>query len=79
MSVEENVLPGGAGNAINEALNAHACATPLLTIGLPDVFIEQGSREEALSMAGLDAAGIQASLEAFQGKLHQRKPARKSH
>ena len=79
VSVEENVLPGGAGNAINEALNAHACATPLLTIGLPDVFIEQGSREEALSMAGLDAAGIEASIEAFQSKLHQRKPARKSH
>jgi 1-deoxy-D-xylulose-5-phosphate synthase len=79
VSVEENAIPGGAGNAINEVLNVHACRTPLLTIGLPDVFVEQGSREEVLTMAGLDTGGLLAQIEAFQNQLHSRKPGRKSH
>ena len=69
VSVEENVLPGGAGNGINEVLNAHLIKTPLLTIGLPDEFIDQGTREEVLSMAGLDANGIEKTLNAFLEKL----------
>lgn len=69
VSVEENALPGGAGNGINEVLNAHLIKTPLLTIGLPDEFIDQGTREEVLSMAGLDANGIEKTLNAFLEKL----------
>ena len=77
VSVEENVIAGGAGNGINEVLNAHVCKTPLLTIGLPDSFIEQGTREEVLSVAGLDVPGILASIESFQKKLADGKPAKK--
>ena len=77
VSIEENVIPGGAGNGINEVLNAHICKTPLLTIGLPDTFIEQGTREEVLSVAGLDVPGILASIESFQKKLADGKPAKK--
>ncbi|MCF7968815.1 MAG: 1-deoxy-D-xylulose-5-phosphate synthase [Methylococcaceae bacterium] len=69
VSIEENVIAGGAGNGINEILNAHVCKTPLLTIGLPDSFIEQGTREEVLTVAGLDVPGIMSSIEAFQKKL----------
>lgn len=77
VSIEENVIAGGAGNGINEVLNAHICKTPLLTIGLPDTFIEQGTREEVLSVAGLDVPGILASIESFQKKLADGKPAKK--
>lgn len=77
VSVEENVIAGGAGNGINEVLNAHVCATPLLTIGLPDSFIEQGTREEVLSVAGLDVPGILASIESFQKKLSARQSSKK--
>ena len=77
VSIEENVIAGGAGNGINEVLNAHVCKTPLLSIGLPDSFIEQGTREEVLSVAGLDVPGILASIESFQKKLADGKPAKK--
>lgn len=77
VSIEENVIAGGAGNGINEVLNAHICKTPLLTIGLPDTFIEQGTREEVLSVAGLDVPGILASIKSFQKKLADGKPAKK--
>jgi 1-deoxy-D-xylulose-5-phosphate synthase len=38
---------------------------PVLNIGLPDRFVEQGSREELLGLVGLDAKGILSSIEAF--------------
>lgn len=69
VTVEENTVAGGAGNGVNEVLNAHGIKTPILTIGLPDRFIEQGSREEVLTDAGLDTAGILASISAYSGKI----------
>jgi 1-deoxy-D-xylulose-5-phosphate synthase len=40
---------------------------PVLNIGLPDSFIEQGTREELLAICSLDKAGILAQIEAFCG------------
>jgi 1-deoxy-D-xylulose-5-phosphate synthase len=36
---------------------------PLLQLGIPDRFIEHGSRDSCLAAAGLDAAGLAASVE----------------
>jgi 1-deoxy-D-xylulose-5-phosphate synthase len=36
-----------------------------LNIGLPDAFIEQGTREELLAQCGLDTRGMLESIEAF--------------
>ena len=36
---------------------------PLLQLGIPDRFIEHGSRDSCLAAAGLDAAGLAASIE----------------
>ncbi|MCK9606253.1 MAG: 1-deoxy-D-xylulose-5-phosphate synthase [Methylomonas sp.] len=65
VTVEENVIAGGAGSAINEFLQARRILMPVLNIGLPDRFIEQGSREELLRLCGLDAKGILTKIEAF--------------
>jgi 1-deoxy-D-xylulose-5-phosphate synthase len=64
VTVEENVIAGGAGSAINEFLQAQQILMPVLNIGLPDRFVEQGSREELLSLVGLDEKGILARIEA---------------
>jgi len=69
VTVEENTVAGGAGSGVNEVLNANGSKTPILTIGLPDRFIEQGSREEVLTDAGLDTAGILASIAAYSGRI----------
>jgi 1-deoxy-D-xylulose-5-phosphate synthase len=63
VTVEDNVVAGGAGSAVNECLAAHGRSAEVLNLGLPDGFLEHGSREELLAEAGLDAAGIQAAVE----------------
>jgi 1-deoxy-D-xylulose-5-phosphate synthase len=58
VTVEENALAGGAGSLVNTLLQAHKILKPVLNIGLPDCFVEQGTREELLAICGLDAQGI---------------------
>jgi 1-deoxy-D-xylulose-5-phosphate synthase len=65
VTVEENVLAGGAGSAVNDFLQAQRILMPVLNMGLPDSFVEQGTREELLSLCGLDKQGILASIETF--------------
>ncbi|OHX35404.1 1-deoxy-D-xylulose-5-phosphate synthase, partial [Methylomonas sp. LWB] len=61
VTVEENVIAGGAGSAVLEFLQAQRILMPVLTLGLPDRFVEQGSREQLLGLCGLDAKGLLAS------------------
>jgi 1-deoxy-D-xylulose-5-phosphate synthase len=63
VTIEENATQGGAGSAIGELLASEALQLPLLQLGIPDRFIEHGSREGCLAAAGLDAAGLSASIE----------------
>jgi 1-deoxy-D-xylulose-5-phosphate synthase len=65
VTIEENVIAGGAGSAVNNYLQAQRILMPVLNIGLPDSFIEQGTREELLAICGLDAQSILAQIEAF--------------
>lgn len=63
VTLEENATAGGAGSAIGELLAAEGITLPILHIGIPDRFIEHGSREECLAAAGLDFASISGSVE----------------
>ncbi len=67
VTIEENVLSGGAGSAVNNYLQAQRILMPVLNIGLPDRFVEQGTREELLAICGLDAKGIAEKIESFCG------------
>jgi 1-deoxy-D-xylulose-5-phosphate synthase len=63
VTIEENATQGGAGSAVGELLAAEGLQLALLQVGIPDRFIEHGSRETCLAAAGLDAAGLTASIE----------------
>jgi 1-deoxy-D-xylulose-5-phosphate synthase len=63
ITIEENALQGGAGAAVAEALAAAGIVLPLHLIGIPDRFIEHGSREDCLALAELDAAGLARQIE----------------
>jgi 1-deoxy-D-xylulose-5-phosphate synthase len=63
VTVEENVIMGGVGSAVNECLHAHALSTSVLNLGLPDRFIEHGNTATLLAKCGLDANGIFHSVE----------------
>jgi 1-deoxy-D-xylulose-5-phosphate synthase len=65
VTVEENVLAGGVGQAVNAFLQSQRILKPVLNIGLPDTFVEQGTREQLLTLCGLDTQGILKQIEAF--------------
>ncbi len=67
VTVEENVIAGGAGSAVAEALSRLGIVIPVLHLGLPDAFIDQGDPALQLSHCGLDAKGIAASIVARFG------------
>ena len=60
--VGENVLQGGAGSAVNEALNALGGTVPTVNLGIPDSFIEHANHLQQLAECGLDSAGILAGI-----------------
>jgi len=62
VTVEENTVAGGAGSAVNEALNANGIHVPVINLGLPDEHMEHGKPEQMLADAGLDAVGIRRSI-----------------
>ncbi|MDO8465506.1 MAG: 1-deoxy-D-xylulose-5-phosphate synthase [Gallionella sp.] len=63
VTVEENAVQGGAGSAVAECLQLHGAAVPLLHLGLPDCFIEQGEHAQMLADCGLDAGGLVMNIE----------------
>ncbi|BBL71044.1 1-deoxy-D-xylulose-5-phosphate synthase [Methylogaea oryzae] len=63
VTVEENVIAGGAGSGVQEYLHSQGIVKTVLNLGLPDIFVEQGGREELLALVGLDADGIRKSIE----------------
>lgn len=76
VTVEDGCVMGGAGSAVLEALNAAGFALPVLQLGLPDEFIEHGDPAKLMSLAGLDAVGIEQSiLKRFGAKPALVRPA----
>ncbi len=64
-TLEENVVAGGAGSAINECLAARGISIPVRHLGLPDRFVEQGERGELLAECGLNVDGVLRQLTAW--------------
>jgi 1-deoxy-D-xylulose-5-phosphate synthase len=67
VSVEENTAQGGAGSAVAELLEARGVTVPLLIVGLPDVFLEQGDPAILLKECGLTKDGIVSRIRARLG------------
>ena len=63
ITIEENATIGGAGSAVGELLASEGILIPHLQLGIPDRFIEHGSRDSCLAAAGLDFAGLNSSIE----------------
>jgi 1-deoxy-D-xylulose-5-phosphate synthase len=69
VTLEENVIAGGAGSGVAELLTAAGVDAPLLSLGIPDRFIEHGSREDCLAAAGLDTESLFGSTERWWSRI----------
>lgn len=69
VTIEDNARSGGAGSGVNEVLVAQHHTVPVINLGLPDQFVEHGTREELMAQVGLDSAGV---LRAVQKRLRGR-------
>ena len=64
VTVEENVVKGGAGSAVLESLQQHGLKVPVLQLGLPDRYVDHGDPALQLASCGLNKDGILASIRA---------------
>ena len=62
VSVEDGVRMGGAGSAVLECLAALELCVPVLQLGLPDDFVEQGKVNELFEKLGIDGKGIARAI-----------------
>ncbi len=62
VTIEENVVMGGAGAAVNECLAHNNRQVPVLNLGIPDQHLEHGSQQQQLAAIGLDAVGIKQQI-----------------
>ncbi len=65
ITIEDGVIAGGAGSAVNEWLIKRGENTSCLYLGIPDRWIEHATREEQLQDAGLDTQAIKERIESF--------------
>jgi 1-deoxy-D-xylulose-5-phosphate synthase len=72
VTVEENAIAGGAGSGVNEILAGEGQTANILNIGLDDNYIQHGTRQECLRLAGLDSEGILAKIIRRFGAANKR-------
>jgi len=65
VTIEENVVQGGAGGAVNETLIENGITKTVINVGLPDTLLAHGSREDMLEEANLTTAGLLASIQRY--------------
>jgi len=68
MTAEENALQGGFGAAVLELLSDAGMTVPVVRVGIPDRFVEQGTQAELRAQLGIDADGLVATALKFLGE-----------
>ena len=68
VTLEDNIVSGGFGSAVNERLHAWGFKTDVLNLGVPDRFIEQGTVAQQMADCGLDAGSV---AEAVMKRLNR--------
>lgn len=65
VTMEENVLSGGVGEHICRYAQQHSTGVRVMTCGIPDAFIHQGSIPELMKEVGLDAKSIYRRISEY--------------
>ena len=65
VTIEENAIAGGAGAGVIEFMMKEKIIKPVLNLGLPDLFVAQGTQQELHAELGLDATGIEQAIRDY--------------
>ncbi len=65
MTLEENALQGGFGTSVLELFSDHGVSVPVIRLGIPDHFVEQGSQAELRAQLGLNAKAIYQKVQSM--------------
>src|SRR5690606_25954909 len=68
VTLEDNAIQGGAGSAVLESLATAGLSVPVLTLGIPDRYIEHASPAPQQQDIGLDVAGILAAVAGYRSR-----------
>jgi 1-deoxy-D-xylulose-5-phosphate synthase len=68
LTLEENVLIGGFGSGVGEALARAGSHVPLRSLGIPDTFVTHGSQGVLRKSLGIDVDGIVRTVRTWLGK-----------
>ncbi len=63
VTAEQNVLAGGFGEGVLDALSRQDIGTPVLTLGVPDRFIEHATIAQQLEVCGLTPMAMARSIQ----------------
>ncbi|UZK02636.1 1-deoxy-D-xylulose-5-phosphate synthase [Venatoribacter cucullus] len=69
VTLEDNAVQGGAGSAVLESLATAGLSVPVLTLGIPDRYIEHASPAQQQQDIGLDVAGILAAVAEYRSRV----------
>ncbi len=62
ITLEDNVLIGGAGSAVNEHIMQKGLDINILNLGIPDKIISHGSQDELYTEIGLDKKSLEIKI-----------------
>lgn len=74
VTLEENVLKGGAGSGVSDLLLSHNLKNQIINLGLPDHFLSHGNPHEILAQCGLDTTGVLKSIHDKIGQHSCQRP-----
>ena len=63
VTIEENVILGGAGSQVQSVLSTRNCLIHTLHLGLPDHFVEHATQDEMRASCGLNSEGLLQSIQ----------------
>ena len=65
ITLEDGVITGGFGSAVVEFSVQHQYSNPIKMLGVPDVFIEQGTLEQQQQICGIDVVSLQTLFSTY--------------
>ena len=68
VTIEEHVVYGGAGSAVNEVLVQHGVVTKSVNLGLPDIHVDHGVPKTVFSEHNMDAKAIIEKVQSITGQ-----------